>query len=87
MSKPFDPSSLPNDVARAAAAQVAAGRFPNVEAVLRAGLQALEQREQRRAAKMDELRAALIEGEQSGIAPDGVFERISAKLGLPAAPR
>jgi putative addiction module CopG family antidote len=87
MSKPFDPANLPDDVARAAAAQVAAGRFPNVEAVLRAGVQAVEQRELRRAAKLEELRAALIEGEQSGIAPDGVFERISAKLGLPDATR
>lgn len=83
MTKPFDPSTLPDDVARTAAAQVAAGRYPDVESVLRAGVQAIERAEQRRAAKVSALRAALIEGEESGEVPDGVFERVSAKLGLP----
>lgn len=80
MSKPFDPASLPDDVARAAAAQVAAGRFPDVAAVLRAGVQAVERQAQRQAAKLEQLRAALIEGEQSGIAPVGSFDRARAHI-------
>jgi putative addiction module CopG family antidote len=80
MSKPFDPASLPDDVARAAAAQVAAGRFPDVAAVLRAGVQAVERQAQRQAAKLEQLRAALVEGEQSGIAPAGSFDRARAHI-------
>ena len=83
MSQPFDPSALPDDVARLAAAQVAAGRFTSLGDALRAGMRALSQ-EQRDEAKLDLLRAALVEGEQSGEAPDGASERVSAKLGLPA---
>jgi antitoxin ParD1/3/4 len=76
MTKPFDPSTLPEDVARAAAAQVAAGRYPDVEAVLRAGVQAVE----RDGAKLEALRAALIEGEESGEAPPGTFDRMRANI-------
>jgi putative addiction module CopG family antidote len=80
---------LPADVARAAAGIVAAdpSQYPNIEAVVRAGIQAVERTEKRRAAKVEALREALLEGENSGEAPDGVFDRVSAKLGLPLAPR
>lgn len=44
------------------AAQVGQGRYSNASDVVRAALRLLEERE----AKLDALRAALIEGEQSG---------------------
>jgi antitoxin ParD1/3/4 len=80
MSKHFDPSTLPDDVARIAAAQVAAGRYPDVEAVVRAGVQAVE----RDAAKLETLRAALIEGEKSGVFEGDPFASVRAELGLSA---
>ena len=42
MSKPFDATCLPEDLARAAEAQVRAGRFANVEDVVRAGIELVE---------------------------------------------
>lgn len=83
MSKSSAPMSLPEDVASMATAQVVAGRFPNVEAVVRAGVRAIE----RDSAKLDALRAALIEGEESGIAEEGSFERARAHVRQLAAAR
>jgi len=41
MPKPFDPDTLPPDIARTAKALVRAGAFPTVEDVLRAGVEAV----------------------------------------------
>jgi Arc/MetJ-type ribon-helix-helix transcriptional regulator len=41
MARPFDVKDLPEDIARAAQAQVATGRFATVEEAIRAGLDAL----------------------------------------------
>jgi len=46
MTRHFDPADLPEDVARYAQAQVAAGRFASIEDVLSAGIEALQAREQ-----------------------------------------
>jgi Arc/MetJ-type ribon-helix-helix transcriptional regulator len=45
MGRTIDPSDIPEEVARFAEAQVAAGRFASVREVLLAGKDALEQRE------------------------------------------
>ena len=45
MPRSIDPSEIPEEVARFAEAQVAAGRFASVAEVFRAGKEALEQRE------------------------------------------
>lgn len=85
MTKPLDLSALPDDVVRFAQGEVAAGRFASVEDVLRAGVEALRQREedeQRQAAKLSALRDAIEHGRRSGVAADGVVERVIAKLGL-----
>ncbi len=45
MARVIDPSEIPEEVTRFAEAQVAAGRFASVAAVLLASKEALEQRE------------------------------------------
>jgi antitoxin ParD1/3/4 len=45
MARHLDPADLPENVARYAQAQVAAGRFASVEEVLLAGIEALQERE------------------------------------------
>ena len=85
MSKPITLTHLPEDLARFAEAQVATGRFPNVEGILEASLQAMKLRQLRHDEKVAAPDAALQEGEQSGLAGDGVFDRVRGRLGLPAA--
>ena len=58
-------SDLPEDVARFAQAQVSAGRFASVEDVLRAGVEALEQRDATDAERARLLCAAWDEGQES----------------------
>jgi Arc/MetJ-type ribon-helix-helix transcriptional regulator len=48
--------------------------------VVRASLRALEREEREAEAKLALLHAALDEGEKSGIAPDGVFDRVRERL-------
>jgi antitoxin ParD1/3/4 len=60
---------------------VASGRYENASEVVRAGLRALEEREQLRQAKLAALRGALEEGEKSGVAEGDAFRRVRAKLG------
>jgi Arc/MetJ-type ribon-helix-helix transcriptional regulator len=82
MPKHIDAADLPEDLARLAQAQVAAGLSTDVEGAIR---RALEDQQRRYDAKMAKLRAALIAGEESGIAPDGVVDRVVAKIRSAAA--
>lgn len=52
--------------------QIAAGKFVSIDSAIEEGLRLLERRE----ARLDELRAALIEGEQSGPATPLDFDEI-----------
>ena len=45
MARHLDPANLPENVARYAQAQVAAGRFASIEDVLSAGVEALQERD------------------------------------------
>ena len=62
------------------AAQVESGRYANAADVIRAGLRLLEARER----KLEELRRALVEGEESGVAGSFDIEKIKRQA-RPAA--
>ena len=81
------PADLPEDVARFAEAQIAAGRFASVEAVLSAGAAALQEKQRRHDAKLAALRAAIDEGDASGVFEGDPFATVRAKHGLPVRSR
>lgn len=82
MARPIKATDLPADVARIAEAQVAAGRFASIEEVVRAGILAVKREQE----KLDALRAALEEGEASGVAEDSSLEGILAEFRARRAP-
>jgi antitoxin ParD1/3/4 len=57
-------------------AKVKSGRYENASEVVRAALRTLERQEQRHEAKLAALRAAIDEGDASGLAEDNVFARV-----------
>ena len=73
---------LPQDLEERARAHVTPDEYPSVAEVVRAALDALEREDQRGAAKLAKLRAALEEGDASGDALPGVFERLRVRHGL-----
>jgi antitoxin ParD1/3/4 len=66
-------------------AKVKSGRYENASEVMRAALRALEREEEEHQAKLSALRAAIEEGDASGVADDGVFTRVREKLNLPTS--
>ena len=78
MARHIEATDLPEDIARIAEAQVSAGRFATVEDVVRAGVEAIAIVEQKREA----IRAALEEGEASGVFEGDAFASVRAELGL-----
>jgi Arc/MetJ-type ribon-helix-helix transcriptional regulator len=90
MARPFDPSDLPPDIVRAAQAQVAAGRFPSIEDVLRAGVAAVAQEPGVLPADWNEFlrhrfevgRAAFARGEAAETTPDELMDGIDTELDL-----
>jgi antitoxin ParD1/3/4 len=68
-------------------AKVESGRYENASEVVRAALRMLEREEQRHEAKSAALRAAIDEGDASGIAENNVFARVRKKLNLPSTSR
>lgn len=81
MARHIESADLPEDIARLAEAQVAAGRFASVEEVVRAGVEAIATVEQKRAA----IRAALEEGEASGVFEGDAFASVSGRARPSAA--
>ena len=67
--------------------KVKTGRYENASEVVRAALRTLEREEREYEAKLAVLRAAIDEGDASGIAEDGVFERVLETLKLPKTRR
>jgi antitoxin ParD1/3/4 len=68
-------------------ANVESGRFENASEVVRAALRSLEREEQLHRAKLDALRAAIDEGDASGIVRGDVFAQVRKSLKLPASRR
>jgi antitoxin ParD1/3/4 len=60
--------------------KIKSGRYDNASEVVRAGLRALERDEQEQELRLAALREAIIAGEASGMAPDGVFGRIQRRI-------
>jgi len=76
--------NLTDELDRFISAKVESGRYESASEVVQEALRTLEQEEQEDEAKLVALRAAIDEGDASGIAEDGVFDRVRDKLGLPA---
>jgi antitoxin ParD1/3/4 len=79
--------NLTDQLDRFVAKKVKTGRYENASEVVRAALRTLEREEQQYEAKMAALRAAIDEGDASGIAEGCVFRRVRRALKLPVSPR
>jgi antitoxin ParD1/3/4 len=77
--------NLTDELDRFVATKVKSGRYENASEVVRAGLRTLEREEQEYEAKLTALRAAIDEGDASGIAEGNVFGRVRKALKLPGS--
>lgn len=74
---------LPEDVLRLAEAQISAGRAGSIEDVVRAGVEALELRDQEKYdAKLAALQTAIDDGDASGVFDGDPFATTRAKYDL-----
>jgi antitoxin ParD1/3/4 len=62
--------------------RVKSGRFENASEVVRAALRTLEREERLYEAKLEALRAAIDEGDRSGVAEGDVFAQVRKELNL-----
>ena len=76
--------NLTEELDRFVLTKVESGRYENASEVVRAALRTLEREEQQYEAKLAGLRAAIDEGDASGIAEGDVFARVREALHLPA---
>jgi antitoxin ParD1/3/4 len=74
--------NLTDELDRFIAAKVSSGRYENASEVVRASLRALEREELEFDARLSALHKALDEGDASGVAEDGVAERVRSRLAL-----
>jgi antitoxin ParD1/3/4 len=79
--------NLTEELDRFVLSKIESGRYENASEVVRAALRTLEREEQEYEAKLAALRAAIDEGDTSGVAVSGVFSRVRKTLKLPAARR
>lgn len=75
--------NLTEELDRFVLTKVESGRYENASEVVRAALRILEREEERYEAKLAALRAAIDEGDASGIAQGNTFARVRKKLKLP----
>jgi antitoxin ParD1/3/4 len=78
--------NLTQELDRFILARVESGRFENASEVVRAGLRTLEREERLYEAKLEALRAAIDEGDASGIAEGDVFAQAREALHLAVNP-
>jgi antitoxin ParD1/3/4 len=79
--------NLTDELDRFVAKRVKTGRYENASEVVRAGLRTLKREEQQYEAKLAALRAAIDDGDASGVADGDVFVRVRKALKLPASSR
>ncbi|MGD0294227.1 MAG: type II toxin-antitoxin system ParD family antitoxin [Terracidiphilus sp.] len=72
--------SLPEKLDKFITTKVEAGEYANASEVMRTALRLLEKEEREYEEKMAALRAAIAEGDASGDAEPGVFERLDAYI-------
>jgi antitoxin ParD1/3/4 len=78
--------NLTDELDRFVLKKVKSGRYENASEVVRAALRTLEREEQQYEAKLAALRAAMGEGDASGVAEGDVFARVRKTL-VSARPR
>jgi antitoxin ParD1/3/4 len=76
--------NLTPELDRFVLAKVKTGRYENASEVVRAALRTLERRDRFDEARLRALRAAIAEGESSGIAAGDPLARVRRKFKLPA---
>jgi len=74
--------NLTDELDRFVLAKVESGRYENASEVVRAALRTLEREEQEYEVKLARLRAAIDEGDASGVAEGNPFERVRTRLKL-----
>jgi antitoxin ParD1/3/4 len=77
--------NLTEELDRFVLSKVESGRYENASEVVRAALRNLEREERQYEAKLAALRAAIDEGDASGVARGDVFASVREALNLPAA--
>ena len=75
--------NLTDELDRFVLSKVKTGRYENASEVVRAALRSFERDEEHYEAKLAALRAAIDEGDASGMARGDVFARVREKLKLP----
>ncbi len=75
--------NLTHELDHFVATKVKSGRYENASEVVRAGLRTLEREERQYEVKLAALRAAIDEGDASGIAEGDAFGRVRKTLKLP----
>jgi antitoxin ParD1/3/4 len=79
--------NLTEELDRFVLKKVKSGRYENASEVVRAALRTLEREEKQYEAKLAALRAAIDEGDASGITEGDVFARVRKTLNLPTGRR
>ncbi|HZL68494.1 MAG TPA: type II toxin-antitoxin system ParD family antitoxin [Candidatus Limnocylindrales bacterium] len=79
--------NLTEELDRFVLTKVESGRYENASEVVRAALRILEREEEQYEAKLAALRAAIDEGNASGLAKGNAFARVRKTLKLPAMRR
>ena len=79
--------NLTEELDRFVLKKVESGRYENASEVVRTALRTLEREERQYEAKLAALRAAIDEGDASGIAKGNPFDRVRKALRLRTKPR
>jgi antitoxin ParD1/3/4 len=79
--------NLTDELERFVLKKVKTGRYENASEVVRAALRTLEREELEYEAKLAALRAAIDEGDASGVAEGDVFARVRKTIKLPTTRR